>query len=332
MTAQIVPDTMLAATAPEPGGPEALIVGEHPVPAPGPGEILVKVAAAGVNRPDCLQRAGNYPPPKGAGPILGLEIAGTVVTAGEGAARFAVGDAVMGLVSSGGYAEYCVVPEETALPVPARLTMEEAAAIPETYFTVWSNVVDRGGLKAGEWLLVHGGSSGIGTVTIQLAKAMGAQVMTTVGSAEKAEACRRLGADLVVNYRDEDFVAVVKDKVPGGIDLTLDMVGGDYVARNWKAAAVEGRIVQIAVLHGASEVDFRHLMLKRLTHTGSTLRARDVAFKGAVARALEANVWPMVEDGRVRPVMDQSFALADAARAHARMESSVHIGKIVLVP
>lgn len=327
-----IPATMLAVTAPDPGGPEALVLGEHPVPAAGPGEVLVKVAAAGVNRPDCLQRAGHYPPPKGAGPILGLEVAGTVVAAGDGAGRFTPGDNVMGLVASGGYAQYCAVPQTSALAIPSGLSFNEAAAIPETFFTVWSNVVDRGGLQAGEWFLVHGGSSGIGTVAIQLAKALGAKVMATVGSADKAEACLGLGADIVVNYRDEDFVRVVKEKVPGGIHLILDMVGGDYVARNWKAAAVEGRIVQIAVLHGASEVDFRHLMLKRLVHTGSTLRARDLAFKGDIARALEERVWPMVHDGRVRPVMDKTFALSDAAKAHSRMEGSTHIGKIVLVP
>lgn len=325
-----IPNEMTAVTAPSPGGPEVLTAGSHPVPMTGPGEVLVKVAAAGVNRPDCLQRAGHYPPPKGAGPILGLEIAGTVVHVGRDASRHKEGDEVMALVSSGGYAQYCAVPQETALPIPAGLSMVEAAAVPETFFTVWSNVVDRGGLKSGERFLVHGGSSGIGTVAIQLAKALGAFVVTTVGSGQKAEACRALGADLVVNYNEEDFVAVVKEKVEGGIHLTLDMVGGDYVAKNWKAAAVEGRIVQIATLNGPSEADFRVLMLKRLVHTGSTLRARDTAFKGEIAAALQSTVWPMVEDGRVRPVMDETFPLADAAAAHARMESSAHIGKIVL--
>lgn len=325
-----IPIMMRAVTAAAAGGPDVLAVGEHPTPAPGPRDILIKVAAAGVNRPDCMQRAGHYPPPKGAGDILGLEVAGTVVALGRKAQRFAEGDEVMGLVQAGGYAEYCAIPEDCALPLPHGLSLTEAGGVPETYFTVWSNVFDRGGLAAGEWFLVHGGSSGIGTTAIQLAKAFGANVVTTVGSEEKAEACRALGADIVINYQAEDFVTVIKEKVPDGIQLTLDMVGGDYVAKNWKVAATEGRIVQIATLNGPSDVNFSALMVKRLTHTGSTLRARDVAFKGTIARALEENVWPLFGSGQAKVVMDRTFPLADAAEAHRRMESSSHIGKIVL--
>jgi NADPH2:quinone reductase len=327
-----VPARMTAIAIRAPGGPEVLVPEERPVPAPGPGEILVKVEAAGVNRPDVAQRKGHYPPPPGAPDIPGLEIAGTVVACGEGATRFALGDRVMALVAGGGYAPYCVAHESHALPVPDGLSAAEAAAIPETLFTVWHNVFERGGLKAGETLLVHGGSSGIGTMAIQLAKAFGARVIVTAGSAEKCDACRKLGADVAVNYREQDFVAETKAATDGaGAALILDMVGGDYIERNYEAAAVEGRIVQIA-FQGSPKatVDFRRIMLKRLHHTGSTLRARSTADKAAIVRAAGEAVLPLIAAGRVRPVMDRTFPLAEAAAAHARMESSAHIGKIVL--
>jgi NADPH2:quinone reductase len=327
-----LPATMTAIAIRAPGGPEMLVPETRPVPAPGPGEILVKVAAAGVNRPDVMQRRGLYPPPKGAPDIPGLEIAGTVAACGEDVARWKPGDQVTALVVGGGYAEYCVAVEGHALPIPAGLTAAQAAAIPETFFTVWHNVFERGGLKSGETLLVHGGSSGIGTAAIQLAKNFGARVIVTAGSAEKCDACRKLGADVAVDYKTEDFVAAVKQATDGkGADVILDMVGGDYVERNYEAAAVEGRVVQIAFQGSAkSTVNFMRMMLKRLHHTGSTLRSRSNPDKAAIARAIEAKVWPLVAAGKVRPVMDQTFALADAAAAHARMESSQHIGKIVL--
>jgi putative PIG3 family NAD(P)H quinone oxidoreductase len=327
-----VPATMTAIAIGEPGGPEVLKPEERPVPAPGEREVLVKVAAAGVNRPDVLQRKGLYPPPKGASDIPGLEIAGTVVAAGPGVERFAVGQSVTALVAGGGYAEYCPVHETNALAVPGDLSMVEAAAIPETFFTVWSNVFERGQLKPGEVLLVHGGSSGIGTTAIMLARALGSLVIATVGSAEKCALCERLGAARAVNYHEEDFVAVVNEVTDGhGADVILDMVGGDYIERNYAAAAVEGRIVQIAFLRGAkAEVDFLRVMLKRLTHTGSTLRARDVAFKAGIAKALEARVWPLIEAGTVRPVIDSTYPAEEAAKAHARMETNAHMGKIVL--
>src|SRR5215831_4947383 len=327
-----LPATMTAIAIRAPGGPEMLVPEERPVPTPGRGDIVVKVAAAGVNRPDVMQRQGLYPPPKGATDIPGLEIAGTVVALGPGVKRWNIGDAVMALVVGGGYAPYCPAHESHCLPVPASLSMAEAAAIPETFFTVWHNTFERGRLKAGETLLVHGGSSGIGTAAIQIAKAFGARVVTTAGSAEKCEACRKLGADLAINYRNEDFVATTKTATAGrGADLILDMVGGDYIERNYEAAAVEGRIVQIA-FQGPPKatVDFRRIMLKRLTHTGSTLRARSVGDKGAIARAVEEHVLPLVAAGRVAPLIDSTFRLAEAATAHARMETSQHIGKIVL--
>ena len=326
-----VPATMRAVTAPTAGGPEVLTVGTHDVPTPGPTELLVKVAAAGVNRPDCLQRAGAYPPPPGASDIFGLEIAGEVVAAGAETSRYKPGDKVTALVHSGGYAEYALADEALALPVPENLSMAEAAAIPETFFTVWSNVFDRVALQPGEWFLVHGGSSGIGTTAIQLAKAFGANVIATAGSDEKCAACVALGADRAVNYKTEDFVEAVKDAAPGGADVILDMVGGSYVERNWRAAAVEARIVQLATLGGPSQADFGLLMRKRLVHAGSTLRPRSVSFKAEIAAELEAKVWPLLAAGTVKPVMDQQFALDDVAAAHARMESSGHIGKIVLV-
>jgi putative PIG3 family NAD(P)H quinone oxidoreductase len=315
-----------------PGGPEVLVPEERPVPAPGAGEVLVKVAAAGVNRPDVMQRQGSYPPPPGASDIPGLEIAGEVVALGPGATRFKLGDKVAALVAGGGYAQYCPVHEANALPVPPTLSLIEAAAIPETFFTVWHNAFERGGLKSGETLLVHGGSSGIGTTAIQLAKAFGARVIVTAGSAEKCDACRKLGADVAVNYKSEDFVAATKTATGGkGADVILDMVGGDYIERNYEAAAVEGRVVQIAFQGGPrANVDFRRLMLKRLVHTGSTLRARTVADKAAIARALEAKVWPLIAVGKVKPAIYRTFPLAEAASAHALMETSTHIGKIVL--
>ncbi len=323
---------MTAIAIRSPGGPEVLVPEERPVPTPGAGEILIKVAAAGVNRPDVMQRRGLYPPPPGAPDIPGLEAAGTVAACGPGVARWKVGDAVTALLAGGGYAQYCLAHESHALPVPAGLTMAQAAAIPETFLTVWHNVFERGALEPGETLLLHGGSSGIGTAGIQLAKAFGARVIVTAGSAEKCEACRTLGADLAVNYKQDDFVAATKSATGGaGANVILDMVGGDYIERNYEAAAVEGRIVQIA-FQGSPKatVNFTRIMLKRLHHTGSTLRSRSVADKGAIARAVEEKAWPWIAAGKVRPVMDQTFPLAEAAAAHARMESSAHIGKIVL--
>jgi NADPH2:quinone reductase len=327
-----VPSQMTAIAVREPGGPDVLIAQTRPVPAPGPGEVLVKIAAAGVNRPDVMQRQGLYPPPPGASDIPGLEIAGEVVALGNGATRFKPGDKVTALVAGGGYAQFCPVHESNALPVPGSLSLVEAAAIPETFFTVWHNVFERGGLARGETLLVHGGSSGIGTTAIQLAKAFGARVVTTAGSAEKCEACIRLGADKAVNYRSEDFVAATKAATDGkGADVILDMVGGDYIERNYEAAAVDGRVVQIAFQGSPrATVDFRRLMLKRLTHTGSTLRARPVREKAAIARAIEQKVWPLIAAGTVKPVIFRTFPLAQASAAHALMETSAHIGKIVL--
>jgi NADPH2:quinone reductase len=327
-----LPSEMTAIVIRAPGGPEVLVPERRPVPQPADGEVLVKVAAAGVNRPDVMQRQGLYPPPKGVTDIPGLEIAGEVVALGSGAKRWKLGDKVMALVVGGGYAEYCPAHESHCLPVPAPLTMVAAGAIPETFFTVWHNVFERGGLKSGETLLVHGGSSGIGTTAIQLAKQFGARVIVTAGSEEKCAACRELGADLSINYKTEDFVAVSKAATGGkGADVILDMVGGDYIERNYEAAAVEGRVVQIA-FQGSPKatVDFRRIMLKRLHHTGSTLRSRSVADKGAIARAVEQQALPLLASGKVRPVIDSTFALTEAAAAHARMETSQHIGKIVL--
>src|ERR1700694_471947 len=299
-----LPERMTVIAIRAPGGPEMLVPEERPVPLPGAGEILVKVAAAGVNRPDVMQRQGLYPPPKGAPDIPGLEIAGEVVALGGGVTRWKIGDKVAALVIGGGYAEYCLAHESHALPVPRGCSMVEAAAIPETFFTVWHNVFERGGLKNGETLLVHGGSSGIGTAAIQLAKAFGARVVTTAGSAEKCEACIRLGADKAVNYRSEDFVAATKAATDGkGADVILDMVGGDYIERNYEAAAVEGRIVQIAFQDSPkATVNFTRIMLKRLHHTGSTLRTRPNPDKTAIARAIESKVWPLIAAGKVRPV------------------------------
>jgi NADPH2:quinone reductase len=328
-----VPSHMTAIAIREPGGPEELVPQDRPVPALGKGEVMVKVAAAGVNRPDVMQRRGNYPPPKGAPvDIPGLEIAGEIVAVDHDVNRWMVGDKVTALVVGGGYAEYCPVPESNALPIPAGLSLIEAAAIPETFFTVWHNVFERGALKSGETLLVHGGSSGIGTTAIMLAKAFGAHVITTAGSAEKCDACRKLGADVAINYKTEDFVEAVKEATGGkGVELILDMVGGEYINRNYQAAAVEGRIVQIAFQGSPkTEVDVSRLMVKRLTHTGSTLRPRSVADKAAIARALLAKVWPLIAADKVKPVIFRTFPLREATAAHALMETSAHIGKIVL--
>lgn len=316
----------------EPGNPDVLQLTERPDPTPGPGELLVAVKAAGVNRPDCLQRRGGYAPPPGVSDIPGLEIAGQVEAVGEGVSSFALGDAVCGLVPGGGYAALCVVHESNALAIPGGFSFSEAAAIPETYFTVWHNVFQRGGLKRGETLLVHGGSSGIGTTAIQLAKSFGAMVITTAGSPEKCRACEELGADKAINYRDEDFVEIVKEVTDGaGAHVILDMVGGDYISRNYKAAAVEGRVVQIAFLNGnLAEADFSRLMLKRLVHTGSTLRPRSIAFKAEIASQLKQKVWPLFEKRAIAPVMDTLFPLERAAAAHRRMEEGQHIGKIML--
>jgi NADPH2:quinone reductase len=326
-----LPSRMTAIGIKAPGGPEALIPEERTVPTPGEGELLIRVRAAGVNRPDVMQRKGGYPPPPGASDIPGLEIAGEVAALGSGVKRWKEGDRIMALVSGGGYAEYCLAHASHTLAVSG-LPLEEAAAVPETFFTVWHNVFERGGLKSGETFLVHGGSSGIGTTAIQLAKQFGATVFTTAGSDEKCEACRKLGADLAVNYKSDDFVAACKKATDGkGVDLILDMVGGDYIERNYEAAAVEGRIVQIAFQGSAkSTVNFMRLMLKRLHHTGSTLRARSIADKGAIARAVEEKVLPLLASGKVKPVLYKTFPLKEAATAHALMESSTHIGKIVL--
>jgi NADPH2:quinone reductase len=323
---------MTAIVIRSPGEPDMLVPQERPVSPPGEHEVLVKVAAAGVNRPDVMQRKGLYPPPPGATDIPGLEIGGEVVALGAKVERWKPGDKVMGLVVGGGYAQFCPVHESHALPIPDNLSMLQAAAIPETFFTVWHNVFERGALKTGETLLVHGGSSGIGTAAIQLAKANGAHVIVTAGTPDKCQACRALGADVAVNYKNEDFVAATKAATHGrGADVILDMVGGDYIERNYEAAAVEGRVVQIAFVGSPkATVDFRRIMLKRLTHTGSTLRARSIEDKGAIARAVEQHVLPLIAGGRVKPVIDSSFALDEAALAHARMESSAHIGKIVL--
>jgi NADPH2:quinone reductase len=314
-----------------PGGPEVLAPEERPVPTPGEGELLIRVRAAGVNRPDVMQRKGLYPPPPGASEIPGLEIAGEIAALGPAIKRWKEGDRVMALVSGGGYAEYCVATATHTLPVSG-LPLDEAAAVPETFFTVWHNVFERGALKAGETFLVHGGSSGIGTTAIQLAKQFGATVFTTAGSDDKCQACRDLGADLAINYKSEDFVAACKKATNGnGVNVILDMVGGDYIERNYEAAAVEGRIVQIAFQGGPkSTVNFMRMMLKRLHHTGSTLRSRSVADKAAIARAVEEKVLPLLASGKVKPLLYKTFPLKDAAAAHALMESSTHIGKIVL--
>ncbi len=327
-----LPESMIAVEITADGGPEVLKPATRPLPQPAKGEVLIQVAAAGVNRPDVVQRQGHYPAPKGASDIPGLEVAGTVVALGDDAGGWTIGDVVTALVTGGGYGEYCAAPAPQCLPVPKGLAMVEAASLPETFFTVWSNVFDRAGLQSGERFLIHGGTSGIGTTAIQLAKAFGAEVFATAGSDEKCAACRKLGADHAINYRTQDFVEVIKHETGGlGVDVILDMVGGDYIARNLRAVAVDGRIVNIAYLKGSKvEINLLPVMLKRLTLTGSTLRARDVAFKAAIAEHLLQKVWPLIEAGEIKPVIHATFPLAEAADAHRLMESSAHIGKIVL--
>ena len=324
-----LPETMRVIEISAPGGPEVLHPATRAVPVPRHGEILIRVAFAGVNRPDALQRAGAYAPPPGASPLPGLEAAGHVVAVGPGVTRWGLGDAVCALLPGGGYAEYAVCPADHALPVPAGMGLKEAACLPETFFTVWTNVFLRGGLQPGERFLVHGGTSGIGTTAIQLARAFGARVFTTAGSDEKCNACLRLGAERAINHRAEDFVAVLKAE--GGAHLILDMVGGSYIPRNIRSLADDGRLVQIAFLTGPKvELNFAEVMTRRLTITGSTLRPQSVEAKARIAASLEARVWPLLAAGTVAPVMDSTFALDQAAEAHARMEGSTHIGKIVL--
>jgi len=322
-------NTMQAIEITEPGGPDVLKLCERPVPTAGPGQVILKVAYAGVNRPDALQRAGSYAPPPTANPLPGLEASGEVVAVGVGVGWPAVGDQVCALLPGGGYAEYVMTPAAHCLPVPQGMGLKEAACLPETFYTVYSNVFMRGGLKAGEKFLVHGGSSGIGTTAIQLAHHFGARVFTTAGSEEKCLVCRDLGADKAINYRDEDFVTVARAE--GGMDLILDMVGGDYINRNIKSLADDGRMVHIAFLTGpVAEINFAQIMARRLTVTGSTLRPQSDLAKARIADALRANVWPLLDSGRIAPVMDSEFDLADAPKAHERIESSGHIGKIVL--
>jgi len=324
-----LPDTMRAIEISEPGGPDVLKPCTRPVPEPGAGEILIKLAYAGVNRPDALQRAGSYAPPPNASDLPGLEGAGEVVATGAGVSAWAVGDKVTALLPGGGYAEYVTTPAAHALPIPDGMDLKEAACLPETYFTVWSNVFMRGGLQAGERFLVHGGSSGIGTTAIQLAHVFGARVFTTAGSVEKCTVCRDLGAEVAINYRDEDFVDVLRKA--GGANLILDMVGGDYIGRNIRALADEGRMVHIAFLSGPkAEINFAQIMARRLTVTGSTLRPQSDAAKARIAEDLRAHVWPLLDAGRIGPVMDSEFGLENAAEAHKRIENAGHIGKIVL--
>ncbi len=325
---------MIAIEIIRPGDPAVLVPVERPRPSPAAGDVLIKVAAAGVNRPDVFQRLGRYPPPPGASDIPGLEVSGIVDALGADVHDFHVGDAVCALVAGGGYAEYCVAPVPQCLPIPRGLDLVSAGAIPETFFTVWTNVFERGRLQAGEALLVHGGSSGIGTTAIQLARARGSRVFATAGSPEKCAACERLGAERAIDYRREAFVAVVRELTGGrGVDVVLDMVGGDYFARNIDALALDGRLVEIATLQGVkAELNIQTIMQRRLTVTGSTLRARPVADKGVIARAVHQHVWPLIESGAVKPIIHATFPLRAAAEAHRVMESSAHIGKLVLVP
>jgi NADPH2:quinone reductase len=331
---QALPQSMKAIEIASPGGPEVLKLASLPRPEPSPNELLVKVKAAGVNRPDVLQRRGGYPPPPGAPLTPGLEIAGTVAAKGDLTQRFAIGEEIMALVPGGGYAEYCVVAEANAMPLPRGLTLIEAGAVPETFMTVWTNVFDRARLKRGETFLVHGGSSGIGTTAIMLASAFGAQVFATAGSAEKCKACESLGAKRAINYREADFAdEILRATDNRGADVVLDMVGGGYVEKNIRCAAKDGRIVSIAFLQGSKvEIDLLPMMLKRLTLTGSTLRPRSIEEKAAICRALENHVWPLMAQRKVKPQIYKTFPLVDAAKAHALMESSEHIGKIVLIP
>jgi len=329
----MLPKTMTAIEARDQGGPEVLVPSTRAVPAPGPGELLIEVEAAGINRPDVLQRQGLYPPPKGASDLLGLEVAGHVAALGPGATRFKEGDAVCALTNGGGYAEFCVAPDATTLLVPETLSLVEAAALPEAVFTVWHNVFERGGLKPGEWLLVHGGASGIGTTAIQMARLFGAKVLVTAGSEQKIRACEALGATRAINYRSEDFVEVVRKQTEGhGADVILDMVGGSYLERNLRAAPLDGRIVQLAFFEGSKvDIDLMRVMMRRLTLTGSTLRAQSAEAKARMAQNIESRVWPLVAEGKLKPVIDSTFKLADAAGAHRRIDASDHLGKIVLV-
>lgn len=329
---------MIAIEISQPGDPDVLVPVERPTPKPAAGDVLIKVTAAGVNRPDVMQRRGKYPPPPGASDIPGLEVAGTIVALGEGVSEsstpgWRIGDHVCALVSGGGYAEYCAAPSPQCLPVPKGMDVTSAAAIPETFFTVWTNVFERGRLQPGGSILIHGGSSGIGTTAIQLARARGSRVFATAGSAEKCRACEQLGAERAINYRDEAFVAVVREATGNrGVDVVLDMVGAEYFARNVDALAMEGRLVEIATLRGATaELNIATIMQRRLTITGSTLRTRSVAEKGAIASALREHVWPLLESGVVKPIVFATFPLRDAAAAHRLMESSTHVGKLVLV-
>ena len=327
-----LPATMRYIAAREPGPPDVLVLAEGPRPEPKAGEALIEVAAAGVNRPDCLQRAGAYPPPPDASPIIGLEVAGTVVALGADAAGVAVGDRVCALTPGGGYAEYCTTPAGWCLPIPNGLSLVEAASLPETFFTVWNNLIDRGRLRAGETVLIHGGTSGIGLTAIQIAKQLGATVIATAGSDEKTAFCRTMGADHAINYRTQDFVAEVA-RITGkrGVDVVLDMVGGDYIEKNLRCLALEGRLVIIAFLRGSKvETDWRHIMLRRLTVTGSTLRASPLERKLELARSLRQHVWPLIERGEVKTVVHRVFPLAEAAAAHALMESGTLVGKLVL--
>lgn len=328
-----LPANMVAIEITQSGGPEVLAAVQRPTPMPAAGEILVKVSAAGVNRPDVMQRRGQYAPPPGASDIPGLEVAGEVVAIAADVSRFKIGDRVCGLIAGGGYAQYCVIHETNALPIPANLTDIEASALPETFFTVWTNLFQRGHFSAGETVLIHGGSSGIGTTAILLSKAFGAQtVIVTVGSEEKRQACLKLGADVAINYHTQDFVAETKRVTVGkGADVIVDLIAGDYVERNYEAAAMNGRIVQIGTQNGnAKDLNLMLMLLKRLTHTGSTLRSRSVAEKALIAQELEQQVWPMLGKGNMKPQIYQTFPLAEASKAHELMESSTHIGKIVL--
>ncbi|MBN9083333.1 MAG: NAD(P)H-quinone oxidoreductase [Rhizobiales bacterium 62-17] len=329
----MLPTSMKVAEIKQPGGPEVLTLATRPVPQPGPGEILIEVAAAGVNRPDVVQRSGHYPPPPGASDLPGLEAAGTVAALGEGVSRWKVGDAVTALLPGGGYAEYVVTPADHALPVPKGFSMVEAAGLCETFYTVWGNLFMRGRLRAGETVLIHGGTSGIGTTAIMLAVAKGATVYATAGSDDKCATCVKLGATRAINYRTEDFVQVMKDATGGkGVDVVLDIIGGDYIPRNLQVLAQEGRLVQIAFLGGVRSVtvDFGQIMMKRLTVTGSTLRPQSVPQKAKIAAELAEHVWPLLNAGTIRPLVDSVYPLGQAAEAHRRMESSVHIGKIIL--
>ena len=328
-----LPETMTCIAIVKPGGPESLVAERRPTPRPGPTEIVVQVEAAGVNRPDVSQRQGKYPPPPGASDLPGLEVAGRVAACGSQARRYRIGDKVCALAPGGGYAQFCKVDESNALPVPEALSMVEAAAVPETFFTVWANVFQRARLQAGEWLLVHGGTSGIGTSAIMLGKAFGAQVAATAGSPTKCETCLRLGADAAFDYRTQDFVEAMRAVTGGkGADVILDMVGGDYVDRNIRCAALNGRIAQIAFLHGSkASGDFGAITSKRLTWIGSTLRPRSIAEKAGIARELEERVWPLITKDRCKPLIDSTFPLEKAAEAHTRMESGAHQGKIVLL-